>query len=287
MNEGVFIHESTNVSYRATIGANTKVWINAQIRENAIIGENCIIGKDTYIDEGVVIGNGVKIQNGVSIYKGVTIEDNVFIGPNVTFTNDMYPRAFNKEWAITTTLIKKGASIGANATVVCGIRIGEYAMVGAGSVVTKNVDDYTLVIGNPARKHCMVCKCGKTEHIGCDCKFEISADYIKSRFPDQSRWEGKGNAIGIFTDNYWKAKNILDDLYRIDKEDIVQYQVGKTYARLVYKDETIYMWIRPNNSARGHRVKSAYIDSYMSLEQFYNIVMPICLYCSKDDITVI
>jgi len=150
---GFFVHPSAHVSDTCKIGKGTKIWINSQIRENAEIGEECIISKDTYIDHGVKIGSRVKIQNGVSVYSGVTIEDDVFIGPNATLTNDKVPRAFNTEWKIVETLIKKGASIGANATIICGVTIGEYAMVGAGSVVVKDVEPYSLVVGNPA-KHC-------------------------------------------------------------------------------------------------------------------------------------
>jgi acetyltransferase-like isoleucine patch superfamily enzyme len=148
----IFIHSSANVSADSEIGAGSKIWINVQIRENAKIGCNCIISKDVYIDYGVIIGNDCKIQNSVSVYNGVTIEDRVFVGPNVSFTNDKVPRAFNADWKITPTLVKEGASIGANATIVCGITIGEYAMVAAGAVVTKDVAPFALVVGNPARQ---------------------------------------------------------------------------------------------------------------------------------------
>jgi len=158
--EGVFIHPSAYVSEEASIGQGTKIWINAQIRENVTIGENCIISKDTYVDTGVTIGSNVKIQNGVSVYHGVTIADDVFVGPNACFTNDYFPRAFNADWKITETKIERGSSIGANATIVCGITLGEYCMVGAGSVVTKDVAPYSLVVGNPARTVGMVCICG-------------------------------------------------------------------------------------------------------------------------------
>jgi acetyltransferase-like isoleucine patch superfamily enzyme len=158
--EDIFIHDMAHVSDKAEIGENSKIWINAQIRENSKIGKGCIISKDTYIDTNVTIGNNCKIQNGVSIYQGVTIEDDVFIGPNVTFTNDKIPRAFNGEWKITPTLIKRGASIGANATIVCGVVVGEYSMVGAGAVVTKDVAPYTLVVGNPARYRYHIDKMG-------------------------------------------------------------------------------------------------------------------------------
>lgn len=156
----VYIHESAHVSENAKIGNGTKVWINVQIRENTEIGEDCIISKDVYIDCDVKIGNRVKIQNSVSVYDGVTIEDEVFVGPNVAFTNDYYPRAQNPDWTISNTLIKKGSSLGANSTIVCGHTVNEYAMVGAGSVVVDDVAPYTLVVGNPAKKVGMVCKCG-------------------------------------------------------------------------------------------------------------------------------
>ncbi len=152
MASNVFIHPTANVADSAAIGDGTKVWINVQIREHAVVGSNCIISKDVYIDHAVSIGDGCKIQNGVSVYNGVTIEDRVFVGPNAVFTNDKVPRAFNTTWKVTPTLVRSGASIGANATIVCGITIGEYAMVAAGAVVTKDVAPYTLVAGNPARR---------------------------------------------------------------------------------------------------------------------------------------
>lgn len=148
----IYIHESAHVSPDSKIGKGTKIWINAQIREGSSIGENNIISKDAYIDTGVTVGSGCKIQNSVSIYKGVTIEDNVFVGPNACFSNDKVPRAFNSDWKIVKTHVLEGASIGANATIVCGVTIGKFAMVGAGSTVTKNVEDHALVVGNPAKK---------------------------------------------------------------------------------------------------------------------------------------
>lgn len=146
-----FIHPSATVDPSAKVGDGTRVWVNVQIREGAIIGSNSVLSKDVYVDRHVVIGRSCKIQNSVSIYHGVTIEDDVFIGPNACFTNDRLPRAFNDAWSVVSTLVKHGASIGANATIICGITIGEYAMIGAGSVVTRDVEPYTLVIGNPAR----------------------------------------------------------------------------------------------------------------------------------------
>ena len=143
------------------IGAGTKIWHFAHVREKAKIGKNCNIGKGVYIDTEVEIGDNVKIQNFVSVYKGVTIEDDVFIGPGVTFTNDLYPRSFIwNDDIIAHTKVKKGASIGAHATIIGGITIGEYALVGAGSVVTKDVVPFGLVYGNPARLAGFVCSCG-------------------------------------------------------------------------------------------------------------------------------
>ena len=156
----IYIDKTANVSEQAKIGNGTKIWINSQIRENTNIGENCIISKDTYIDTKVKIGSNCKIQNSVSVYQGVTIEDDVFVGPNACFTNDKVPRAFDPEWKITPTLVKKGVSIGANATIVCGITLGEYSMVAAGSVVTKDVESYSLVMGNPAKHYSYVDKMG-------------------------------------------------------------------------------------------------------------------------------
>ena len=176
-----FKHPSAEVNEKAIIKNNTKIWNNSQIRENAVIGENCIIGTNVYIDFDVVIGNNVKVQNGVNVYHGVEIEDDVFVGPSVTFTNDMYPRAFNNDWEVFKTLVKRGASIGANSTVVCGIIIGEFAMVGAGSVVAENVNPYELVVGNPAERIGYVCKCGNKldENLECEIcnrKYVISKD---------------------------------------------------------------------------------------------------------------
>lgn len=155
-----FAHETAEVSDKAIIGDGTKIWNHAQVRENAKIGSNCIISKNVYIDSDVSIGSGVKIQNNVNVYHGVTVEDDVFLGPSMTFTNDMFPRAFSTNWKVTDTLVKKGASIGANATIVCGSTIGEYATIGSGSVVTKDVPAHALMVGNPAHQIGWVCKCG-------------------------------------------------------------------------------------------------------------------------------
>lgn len=158
---GIFIHPTAEVSADANIGEGTKIWNHVQIREGCTIGKDCIISKNVYIDTKVILGNRVKVQNNVNVYHGVEVEDDVFLGPSMTFTNDFYPRAFNSDWQITNTLVKEGASIGANVTIVCGNTIGRYAMVGSGSVVTKDVPDYALVVGNPAKQIGWVCKCGQ------------------------------------------------------------------------------------------------------------------------------
>lgn len=156
----IFIHSTAEVHPSATIGDGTKVWKGAQIREGAAIGRNCVLGKDVYVDVGVKIGSGVKVQNGVSIYRGVCVEDDVLIGPHAVFTNDLFPRAHAERWEITPTLLLRGCSIGANATVVCGVTVGAFAMVAAGAVVTRDVPAHALVAGNPARPAGHVCRCG-------------------------------------------------------------------------------------------------------------------------------
>ena len=165
----VRVHPSSDVSATATIGDGTQIWLFCQVRDNARIGKDCIFGKGVYVDNDVVIGDRVKLQNNVSVYVGVTIEDGVFVGPHVCFTNDKIPRAVNADmtlksaddWKVTPTRVKAGAALGANATIVCGVTIGTWAMVGSGSVVTKDVPDHALVVGNPARFVAWVCACGE------------------------------------------------------------------------------------------------------------------------------
>jgi len=163
------IHPTASVDETATIGEGTQIWLLCQIRENARIGKDCILGRNVYVDTGVVIGDSVKIQNNATIHAGVSIEDGVFVGPHVCFTNDKLPRAVNPDmtrkgsadWTVSPTRVKTGASLGANATVLCGLTIGRWAMVAAGAVVTKDVPDHTLVVGNPARFVAWVCACGQ------------------------------------------------------------------------------------------------------------------------------
>ncbi|PZF98314.1 acyltransferase [Micromonospora deserti] len=147
----VLVHPTADVEDGARVGDGTKIWHLAHIRSSARVGAGCVIGRNVYVDAGVTVGDQVKIQNNVSVYHGVTLEDEVFVGPCVVFTNDLRPRAQSPGWTITPTLVRRGASIGANATLVCGIEVGAYAMIAAGSVVTRDVLPYQLVAGNPAR----------------------------------------------------------------------------------------------------------------------------------------
>ena len=155
-------HISAVIDKGAQIGDGTNIWHFCHVMHTAIIGINCNIGQNVFIDNNVIIGNGVKIQNNVSVYNGVTCEDEVFIGPSVVFSNVINPRsAIERKHEFKKTVIRKGATIGANATIICGNEIGSYAMIGAGSVVTKNVKPYALVVGNPARQIGWVSEYGK------------------------------------------------------------------------------------------------------------------------------
>lgn len=156
------VHESSYIDDNVEIGEGTRIWHFCHIQSGARIGDGCSLGQNVNISRNVIIGNGVKIQNNVSVYEGVEIEDNVFCGPSCVFTNDLTPRAqFPKgSGNYKKTLVKKAASIGANATIVCGITVGEYAMVAAGAVVTKDVPNYALVMGIPAAMAGWICECG-------------------------------------------------------------------------------------------------------------------------------
>jgi UDP-2-acetamido-3-amino-2,3-dideoxy-glucuronate N-acetyltransferase len=156
-----FVHESSYVDEPCQIGEGTKIWHFSHVMSNSVIGPRCNIGQNVVISPGVRLGEGCKIQNNVSLYTGVILEDFVFCGPSMVFTNVVNPRSeVVRKDEYKTTLVKRGASIGANATVVCGVTIGQYAFVGAGAVVTRDVPDFALVMGNPARRSGWICRCG-------------------------------------------------------------------------------------------------------------------------------
>ena len=159
--DAYFVHPTASVEAQASIGAGTKVWHQAHIRAGARVGRDCVIGKNVFVDAAAVIGDRCKIQNNVSVYSGVTLADAVFVGPGAAFTNDLRPRSSNTDWRITETTVDAGASIGANATLVCGVHVGRSAMVAAGAVVTRSVQPHQLVRGNPARPAGWVCWCGE------------------------------------------------------------------------------------------------------------------------------
>ena len=156
-----FVHPTAIVEEGATIGSGTKIWHHAHIRGGAVIGTGCVFGKNTFVDSGAVVGSRVKVQNNVSVYSGVTIGDDVFVGPAAVFTNDLVPRAFNVDWTVSPTHVGNGASIGANATIVCGTSLGAYSMIAAGATVTRDVADHQLVAGVPARHRGWVCRGGE------------------------------------------------------------------------------------------------------------------------------
>lgn len=183
MDKNYFVHESSYVDDNVEIGDGTKIWHFSHIMNNCQIGEKCNIGQNVVISPGVKLGKGVKIQNNVSVYTGVICEDDVFLGPSCVFTNVVNPRSFiERKSEYRETIIAKGASVGANVTIVCGHNIGKYALIGAGAVVTKDIPDYALVVGNPARILGYVCECGerlefKNDHAVCSA---CGKEYVKN-----------------------------------------------------------------------------------------------------------
>lgn len=154
------VHDTAIVEEGAIIGAGTRIWHHGHVRAGAVIGAGCNLGKNVFVDSGAIVGDRTKIQNNVSVYNGVVIGDEVFVGPAAVFTNDGVPRAAGHQWEVVPTTVERGASIGANATIVCGVTVGHHAMIGAGSVVIRDVPPWALVVGNPARIVGWVCDCG-------------------------------------------------------------------------------------------------------------------------------
>ena len=166
----IFKHERALVHPDAKIGEGTRIWANANILNGAIVGDHCNICDGCYVERGAVIGNHVTLKNGVAVFDGVTLEDDVFVGAGATFINDRNPRSNRSDaWVLEKVLVKKGATIGANATLLCGVTIGTYAVIGAGCVVIKDVPAYTIVVGNPARWIGYVCRCGHSLNIELKC----------------------------------------------------------------------------------------------------------------------
>ncbi|HSO76099.1 MAG TPA: acyltransferase [Blastocatellia bacterium] len=195
--ENYFVHESSYIDEPCEIGEGTKIWHFSHVMAGSKIGRACNIGQNVVISPGVTIGDNVKLQNNVSVYTGVELEDDVFCGPSMVFTNVTNPRSHvSRKDEYRTTLVKRGASIGANATVVCGHTIGRYAFIGAGSVVTRDVPDYAMVVGNPGRVVGWMCQCG------------VKLDLTRESQPDQ---EADCSACGA---NYAKRNGLVTEAVR-------------------------------------------------------------------------
>jgi len=186
-NNGFFAHPQSLVETQ-DVGSGTRIWAFAHVMKGVRLGANCNVGEHCYLESGVVVGDDVVIKNGVALWEGVTVEDRAFLGPNCVFTNDLFPRSkvFAERMR---TCVREGASIGANATILCGIEIGRYSLVGAGSVVTRSVPDFGLVAGNPARLRGYVCRCGEKlnfsgeEQMNCICGLTYQKQASGISFP--------------------------------------------------------------------------------------------------------
>lgn len=193
--DGVYVHESSYVDQGAALGSGTKVWHFCHVMSGAVIGRNCSLGQNVVVMPGTRLGDNVKVQNNVSIYEGVVCEDDVFLGPSMVFTNVINPRSHvARKHEYRPTMVRRGASIGANATIVCGNELGEYSFVAAGAVVTGTVPAYALVAGVPARRIGWMCQCGeRLQEAGdalqlscaaCGCRYEIVAENSLERRSD-------------------------------------------------------------------------------------------------------
>lgn len=178
------VHPTAVVEDGATIGAGAAVWHHCHVRAGAAVGAGVTLGKNVFVDADVTIGARSKVQNNVSVYSGVTLENEVFVGPSAVFTNDRFPRAVSPSWETVPTLVRRGASIGANATIVCGIEIGAYATVAAGSVVTRSLEPHELVMGNPARRAGWVCACGRVASRSQDRPDDLRCPTCRDRGPE-------------------------------------------------------------------------------------------------------
>lgn len=162
MASDIFVHETAVVDDGAVVGRGTRIWHFCHVMDGAKVGEDCVLGQNVFVANGAVVGDRVRIQNNVSVYQGCLIEDDAFLGPSCVLTNVSNPRAeVDRKREFEPTVVRKGATIGANATLVCGVTVGRYAMVGAGAVVTRDVEDHHLVVGVPARPRAFVCRCGE------------------------------------------------------------------------------------------------------------------------------
>ena len=165
-----YIHPTADISPFASVGSGSEIWHQVQVREGACIGDHCILGKNVYIDVDVHVGNRVKIENNASVFKGASVEDGVFIGPGAMLTNDLYPRAIRpdgalkgpEDWTLSGTHLREGASVGAGVVILPGVTVGKWALLGAGAVVTRDVPDYAVAVGSPARVIAYVCPCART-----------------------------------------------------------------------------------------------------------------------------
>ena len=178
---GAEVHPTAEIEQGAEIGAGTRVWHHVHVREGARIGSGCTFGRNVFVDAGVRIGDRVKVQNNVSVFRGVTLDDEVFVGPSAVFTNDRFPRAVSPDWEVVETRVRRGASIGANATLVCGVVIGEYAVVAAGAVVTRSVRPHQIVMGTPARHYGWACACGRVSSLATVPPVDLRCDRCRTQ----------------------------------------------------------------------------------------------------------